>query len=146
MQLFWDIELIQRIDLQWAVKIPEQTWKSSWYNALEEASQRYVKTGRTVWPVLPLNWSGMSDFRKKVLKTLQENVGCGYWISYSGLASLCGAIKTARAVGTCMRFNPWPLIVPCHRVLKKDGSLGGFSSGLRLKKYLLELEKTEFKN
>ena len=61
--------------------------------------------------------------------------------SYKWVARRLGSPNSARAVGQALRRNPFPLIVPCHRVVRKDGAIGGFSGGKRLKKRLLELEK-----
>jgi branched-chain amino acid transport system ATP-binding protein len=64
----------------------------------------------------------------------------GTTISYSKLASLAGYEGAARAVGNVMRLNPFPLIVPCHRVIKANGDIGNFVYGKRYKKRLLTLE------
>lgn len=60
--------------------------------------------------------------------------------SYSWIAGNIGKPKAARAVGQALGRNPFPIIVPCHRVLTADGGLGGFSGGIQMKKYLLSLE------
>ncbi|KUK83504.1 MAG: Uncharacterized protein XD97_0165, partial [Pelotomaculum thermopropionicum] len=60
--------------------------------------------------------------------------------SYGQVARAAGSPRGARAVGGVMRLNRTPLVVPCHRVIAADGSLGGFSGGLEMKKYLLNLE------
>jgi O-6-methylguanine DNA methyltransferase len=62
--------------------------------------------------------------------------------SYHWIASKVGGKKYARAVGNALGTNPVPLIVPCHRVVAHDASLGGFSGGLKTKRRLLELEGT----
>ena len=66
--------------------------------------------------------------------------------SYKWVASKLGNPKYARAVGNALASNPVLIIVPCHRVIKSDGSLGGFSSGLELKKYLLQIEGVEVRD
>ena len=66
----------------------------------------------------------------------------GETISYGELAGRIGEPKAARAVGNALGKNPLALIVPCHRVIRSDGGLGGFGGGIELKKRLLELEKT----
>ena len=78
---------------------------------------------------------------KKVWKQLQL-IPFGKTISYQELAERVGDSKKARAVGNANGKNPIPIIVPCHRVIAKDGSLGGFGGGLPIKRYLLELERT----
>ncbi len=81
----------------------------------------------------------LSDFSIRVYNALKE-LSFGQATSYKGLASLAKSPKAARAIGNIMGKNPWPIVVPCHKVLKSDGSLGGFSLPLSLKKSLLEFE------
>jgi len=87
--------------------------------------------------------SGMSDFTHKVLEETQE-IEYGTVITYSELARRIGS-EAVRAVGGALSRNPVPIIVPCHRVVAKDG-LGGYSCGLDLKSKLLELERKHLSN
>jgi len=64
----------------------------------------------------------------------------GYVSTYSRIAKSIGVPKGARAVGNALANNPFPLIIPCHRVIRSDGRLGGFGGGLEMKKKLLENE------
>ena len=64
----------------------------------------------------------------------------GHTESYSSLASKIGVPGAARAVGTACKLNPIPLLIPCHRVIKQDGSIGEFALGKENKKYLLTME------
>jgi methylated-DNA-[protein]-cysteine S-methyltransferase len=83
----------------------------------------------------------MSEFKSRVLMTLSSEVSHGQTVSYGKLAAMCGKPEAARAVGRIMASNPWPLLVPCHRVVGADGKLTGFSGcGLPMKKFLLQLE------
>ncbi len=61
--------------------------------------------------------------------------------SYSWIARKIGSAKAARAVGQALKHNPFPGIIPCHRVIRKDGSLGGYSQGLKKKKLILKRER-----
>ena len=80
----------------------------------------------------------MTSFQAQCYKALQK-VPSGKVITYSGLAKMVGRPKAHRAVGNAMNKNPFAPKVPCHRVVKSNGDLGGFSSGSRLKiKRLLE--------
>ena len=79
-----------------------------------------------------------SPFALKVYSSMQE-ISYGKTASYSDLAKAAGSKKAFRAVGTICGNNLLPIVIPCHRVLAKNG-LGGFSSGIKLKKFLLELE------
>jgi|GEM_PF-1264381 len=64
--------------------------------------------------------------------------------SYGWIAREIGNPGASRAVGRALGANPWPLLIPCHRVIRADGTIGGFSSGLEWKRYLLEFENLIF--
>ena len=66
----------------------------------------------------------------------------GHTLSYAQQAKAIGKPKAVRAVGSANGANPVPIIVPCHRVIASDGSLGGYALGLAMKRYLLALETT----
>lgn len=78
----------------------------------------------------------------RVWKILKDRVKAGETVTYGELANMAGNPKGARAVGTAMKSNPIPLIVPCHRVVKSNGDLGNYSSfnGIATKKWLLQHE------
>ncbi len=83
----------------------------------------------------------LSSFSRKVLTTLQKEVGYGERITYGDLAIMSGfSNRHSRAIGQVMRNNRIPIIIPCHRVVKGDNSLGGFSAGLDIKESLLKME------
>ncbi len=78
-------------------------------------------------------------------RTVWEKIGeipYGELRTYKWIASEIGNINAVRAVGNAVGKNPVPPIIPCHRVIRTDGKLGGFSSGISLKKWLLRLEKS----
>lgn len=81
-----------------------------------------------------------TEFQKAVWKAMQK-IPYGEVRSYKWIASKIGRPGAVRAVGTACGTNPIPLLIPCHRVVATDG-LGGFSSGLKIKKKLLKLEGT----
>jgi methylated-DNA-[protein]-cysteine S-methyltransferase len=81
-----------------------------------------------------------TEFQRKVWEKVRE-IPCGELRSYKWIAGEIGNPKAVRAVGNAVGKNPVPPIVPCHRVIRSDGTLGGFSSGIALKKWLLKLEK-----
>jgi methylated-DNA-[protein]-cysteine S-methyltransferase len=91
---------------------------------------------------IPLMLTGFSKFGTSIL-TACRDITFGQTISYRQLACKVGHPDAARAAGGVMAKNPIPLIIPCHRVLLSDGSMGGFSApgGVTLKKRLLTLEK-----
>ena len=90
---------------------------------------------------LPLHFE-CSDFYKEIYTSLL-NVPYGSTLSYKELATLAGNPKASRAVGSAMAHNPLPILVPCHRVLKSDGSLGSYSGGegVKSKEWLIEHER-----
>jgi methylated-DNA-[protein]-cysteine S-methyltransferase len=89
----------------------------------------------------PVDTGCTSRFALAVLRECR-NIKYGRRITYGELAGRAGKPKAARAVGTILARNPVPLIVPCHRVVRADGGLGGFSAdgGISMKKRLLDLE------
>ena len=87
---------------------------------------------------LPLNPGG-TPFQQRVWQALQE-IPYGHVISYKQLAHRIGQPTALRAVGGANHRNPLPIVIPCHRVIAADGSLGGFGGGLEIKRALLELE------
>ncbi|HKM40067.1 MAG TPA: methylated-DNA--[protein]-cysteine S-methyltransferase [bacterium] len=87
---------------------------------------------------LPLDLKG-TQFQKAVWEELLK-VPYGQTISYGNLAIKSGYLGAARAVGSAMRVNPLPIFVPCHRVLRANGSIGNYGGGMDLKRRLLQLE------
>ena len=88
----------------------------------------------------PLDWQLSSGFRRDVLGHLAVDVEYGHTTSYAGLASLSGSPRAVRAVGTACATNPIPVVVPCHRVVRSDGTMGRYRGGEEAKHALLELE------
>lgn len=92
-----------------------------------------------------LDMGSMTDFTKQVLSRLR-GVNYGDTITYSQLAADAGSPGASRAVGNVMARNPFPLIVPCHRVINSDGGTGNYlqgdPNGPRLKRTLLALENS----
>jgi methylated-DNA-[protein]-cysteine S-methyltransferase len=87
-----------------------------------------------------LDLRGTTPFQAKVWSVLRQ-IPHGETRSYAWVATRLGEADSARAVGQVVGQNPIPIIVPCHRVVHEDGSLGGFSGGLHWKKRLLALER-----
>lgn len=80
-----------------------------------------------------------TDFEHKVWLTLKE-IHYGEIRSYKWLAERVGRPKAVRAVGQALKKNPLPIILPCHRIIASDGSIGGFSCGVEIKRWLLKHE------
>ena len=91
-----------------------------------------------------LDTSHLTDFGRAVTAACRQ-IAAGTTLSYGALAATAGYPGAARAVGSVMRRNRWPLIVPCHRVVAAGGHLGGFSApnGLDMKRRLLNQEGSE---
>lgn len=88
---------------------------------------------------VPLDRSG-DGFRAQAQAALSD-IAYGSTETYSELAARIGNPRAVRAVGSACATNPLPIVVPCHRVLRSDGSLGGYAGGLEMKQYLLDLEQ-----
>ncbi len=88
---------------------------------------------------VPLDFSLCSPFQSAVLK-IERQVPPGQIITYSRLASLAGKNGAARAAGHALAHNPFPLLIPCHRAVRSDGTPGGYQGGSAMKKRLLERE------
>jgi methylated-DNA-[protein]-cysteine S-methyltransferase len=89
---------------------------------------------------VPLDWQLSKGFRRTVLGHLAVDVDYGTTASYGTLARLSGSPKAVRAVGTACATNPIPIVVPCHRAIRADGTLGGYRGGPAAKRALLNLE------
>lgn len=89
----------------------------------------------------PVDCSAGTPFQRKVWKAITR-IPYGRVRSYQWVAMRVGGKQYARAVGMALGANPVPIVVPCHRIISHDGSLGGFSCGLPLKRRLLSLEGT----
>jgi O-6-methylguanine DNA methyltransferase len=97
--------------------------------------------GRRAFFSVPVDLSAAGDFQRRVLAAARE-IPFGETRSYVWLADRVGAPRAARAVGTALARNPVPIVVPCHRVCRRDGGLGGYALGLAFKRRLLALERT----
>ena len=102
---------------------------------------RYFAGTRLSWEAheLPLETLGLTSFRLDVYRALLR-VPAGVTVSYGALADLAGHPGAARAVGSAMAENPLPILIPCHRVVRSDGSLGRYGSCDAWKPWLLEHE------
>ena len=107
----------------------------------EEAAgqiQEYLY-GRRQRFTVAVDWELISGFARHILEACAQ-ISYGETVSYAELARRVGKEGAARATGQALGANPVPILVPCHRVICADGSLGGFSGGLEIKRRLLELE------
>ncbi|MDI6797093.1 MAG: methylated-DNA--[protein]-cysteine S-methyltransferase [Desulfatibacillaceae bacterium] len=107
---------------------------------LVQAFARYFLGKPPVFDLPLLDFSPLSELERAVLYQTMK-IPWGQTISYGQLALAVGRPKAARFVGATMAKNPFPVFVPCHRVVRSDGSLGGFGGGLALKRRMLALEQ-----
>ena len=88
---------------------------------------------------LPIDWSLARGFSRRVLRATAD-VPYGSATTYTQIAARAGSPLAVRAAGNALAANPVPIVVPCHRVLRLGGGLGGYAGGLERKRFLLELE------
>jgi len=109
--------------------------------ALAEAERQlgeYFEGRRTAFD-LPVDLSALTPFERQVLGAVR-GVPFGEVVPYAEIARRIGRPRAARAVGNALHHNPVTIVVPCHRVVRKDGGLGGYVAGLRYKERLLSIE------
>ncbi|HEX5407235.1 MAG TPA: methylated-DNA--[protein]-cysteine S-methyltransferase [Pseudonocardiaceae bacterium] len=107
-------------------------------DAVGRQLDEYFAGLRTEFEV-PLDLRLARGFRLAVLAHLPQ-IAYGHTESYSQVASAAGSPRAVRAVGTACAMNPVPVVVPCHRVVRSDGSFGGYAGGAAAKEILLRLE------
>jgi methylated-DNA-[protein]-cysteine S-methyltransferase len=103
---------------------------------------QYFTGGRHSFDVA-LDWSLSHGFRRTVLEHLNTDITYGDTASYAALARLSGSPKAVRAVGSACATNPIPIVVPCHRVIRSDGTVGAYRGGPDAKRVLLQLERDQ---
>jgi methylated-DNA-[protein]-cysteine S-methyltransferase len=116
----------------------ELTKNDKVFSALKEKFKKYFSGGKTVFNE-KLDLKGTA-FQKRVWGILKK-IPQGETKSYKWVAQKIGAAQKARAVGNACGSNPIGIIIPCHRIVKSDGGLGGYAGGLSKKKFLLDLER-----
>ncbi len=98
---------------------------------------------RVVFSLDMLSWSSTYPFQQRVLR-MESRIPYGMVSTYGRLAARLHNPRAARAVGTALARNPFPIIIPCHRTIRSDRTLGGYAGGLSMKRKLLELEGLQF--
>jgi methylated-DNA-[protein]-cysteine S-methyltransferase len=134
---------------------PEESAEDVLERLARRLSPRIVEASRPVEPVrreledyfegrrrafeLALDWSLIGPFGRRVLGVTSA-IPYGGVLSYAEVAAEAGSPRGSRAAGNALGSNPIPIVIPCHRVLRSGGALGGYGGGLDRKRYLLELE------
>lgn len=141
--ILWQNNLIIETELDWEKTPTRHSYSSTYSRHLKNLLLDYEQGKAVQWNHLPLDWARIpqNSFQKKVLFTL-NTVSYGTIITYGKLSKLAGNPNGARAVGNIMSKNPWPLILPCHRVISTNKHLTGFKGcgGLTMKAWLLKQE------
>lgn len=133
-----DVNGLQRIQFERNIEV-DKNWQESqevFNQTTQQLDEYFAKTRKTF--DLKLNPQG-TTFQKQVWKRL-EKIPFGQTKTYGQIAQEIGNSKASRAIGMANSKNPIPIIIPCHRVIGKNGSLTGFAGGLDVKQQLLSLE------
>ena len=128
------------------IYFPQEKWTARYERApkhrlilkVKKQLAEYFSGERRIFDI-PLSVQG-TDFQKKAWTTLRK-VSYGTTITYADEAKRAGSASAVRAIGSANGKNPIPIIIPCHRVVPKQGGLGGYSGGAQRKKLLLKLEQ-----
>lgn len=137
----------KKIEFELLKNLSDVKFDKTFFKVLQQQITAYFKGASVNFsPDIPIDFNGFGSFSRKVLTTCR-NIKFGRTISYSGLAQKADRPAASRAVGNALAKNPLPLIIPCHRVLRTDGKMGGFSApgGISLKKRMLTLEHKAIK-
>jgi methylated-DNA-[protein]-cysteine S-methyltransferase len=137
----------KKIESRLLKKLPDAQFDDIFFKILQEQIAAYFEGSCVNFsPDIPVVLDGFGSFSREVLTTCRD-IEFGQRITYSGLAKKAGRPAASRAVGNALAKNPLPLIIPCHRVLRIDGKMGGFSApgGISFKKRMLTLEHKALK-
>ncbi|NHJ85566.1 MAG: methylated-DNA--[protein]-cysteine S-methyltransferase [Asgard group archaeon] len=119
------------------------TGKSKIINELGEKIKRFLAGEEITFDLNLIDFSQCYPIQEQVLLA-EYQIPRGYVSTYKRIAKHIGITNGARVVGNALANNPFPIIIPCHRAIKSDGSLGGFQGGLAMKEALLKLEGITF--
>jgi methylated-DNA-[protein]-cysteine S-methyltransferase len=119
-------------------RVNDATWSPAFFAGLRRRLRSYLAGSREAFPDA-LDLSPATSFQRQVWE-ITRLIPYGETRSYSWVAEQLGKAGAVRAVGQALGRNPLPIIVPCHRVVAKDGRLGGYSGGVEMKRHLLNLE------
>jgi methylated-DNA-[protein]-cysteine S-methyltransferase len=112
-------------------------------NALADDIRAFLSGGHIRFSLEAVRMELCSEFQRRVLFAEYE-IPRGGVSTYGSIARRLGRPGAARAVGSALAGNPFPIIIPCHRAIRSDGTLGGYQGGPEMKRALLEMEGLEF--
>ena len=122
--------------------LDEATLDASWFQTVQSSVERYLEGNQRAMDEIGLDLDGAPPFFRAAWEACRR-IPAGETRSYAWLAAEAGSPLAVRAAGQAMARNPWPLIIPCHRVIGSDGGLGGYGAGgLRVKAKLLQMEQS----
>jgi methylated-DNA-[protein]-cysteine S-methyltransferase len=132
----------ERVNSHLVQNFPDSRYDKRLFRMAQEQIIAYFEGACIDFGDIPVVLSSVSHFCRLVL-TVSRKIGFGRTMSYSGLARKIGRPAADRAVGGALARNPLPLIIPCHRIVRSDGKIGGFSApgGKDLKAKLLQHEQ-----
>jgi methylated-DNA-[protein]-cysteine S-methyltransferase len=130
-------EAVNRVKDEFPEAVEEQT---PGLVMASELTKGYFEGVETDFSAVKTDLGAISGFTKNVLEAARK-IKYGQTVSYKVLAEMAGNISASRAAGAALHKNPLPVIIPCHRVIKNSGELGGYSAGPGWKIKLLKLEK-----
>jgi len=123
-----------------------QAQAGNWWPSLVDRLREYAAGARVDFGDVPLELDHLTPFQRRVMKNCRD-ISYGQTCSYGELAARSGSARAARAVGNTMAVNRFPIIVPCHRVINSDGSIGKYSysgpDGPQMKIRLLSMERRD---
>jgi methylated-DNA-[protein]-cysteine S-methyltransferase len=119
-------------------RVNDATWSPVFFAGLRRRLRSYLAGSRAAFPD-KLDLSPATSFQRQVWE-ITRLIPYGETRSYSWVAEQLGEAGAVRAVGQALGRNSLPIIIPCHRVVAKDGRLGGYSGGVEMKRHLLNLE------
>jgi methylated-DNA-[protein]-cysteine S-methyltransferase len=132
----------EKIESRLLKNLPDARFDKTFFKTIQKQIAAYFEGSLVNFsPDIPIAFNGLGSFSYKVLRACRD-IKFGQRTTYAGLAKKAGRPAASRAVGNVLAKNPMPLIIPCHRVLRTDGKMGGFSApgGISLKKRMLALE------
>jgi methylated-DNA-[protein]-cysteine S-methyltransferase len=108
-----------------------------------DRTERYLQGDAVMFSLDDLDLGACGTFQQRVLRLVFQ-IPRGKVSTYGALAERLGHPRAARAVGTALARNPFPIVIPCHRAIRGDRTLGGFGGGLKMKRVFLEMEGVRF--
>lgn len=107
--------------------------------SLASKISRFLRGDDVAFSLRDVDMQSCGEFQQRVLRAERE-IPRGYVSTYGAIAAHIGVPGGARAVGRALATNPFPVVVPCHRAIRRDGGLGGYQGGVAMKRTLLEYE------